>query len=263
MQTNFENVILCKSIFIVSPFTAFMSFCFLLCIAVQRYLKICRHCTLSLKILRMVLVFTFLFSIVFCSPFGVYYGINSYEKKDNIIGSRCYRLKNPNFHVSGLAYYIAFALIIFCVVLTLFILYGIIGWTILNHTRSNKPTHLPIYRVKNKTSNVNSTSDNQIISVEIEGKRTKRKSFSKAIETKKGEGPIEKSIKKKKQHVLKNQTIDRKSSAGTMYPRAKPTTKTKVYHNQSQKRNTRVKRNITFMFIEITHVSIIKQAIVR
>lgn len=93
IQTNFENVILCKSIFIVSSFSAFMSFCFLLCIAVQRYLKICRHCTLSLKIRRMVLVFTFLFSIVFCSPFGVYYGINSYEKNGNIIGSRCYRLK--------------------------------------------------------------------------------------------------------------------------------------------------------------------------
>lgn len=164
MQTNFENVILCKSIIIVSSFTAFMSFCLLLCIAVQRYLKICRHCTLSLKIRRMMLVFTFLFSIVFCSLFGVYYGINSYEKNGNIIGSRCYRLKNPDYHVTGLAYSIAFALTIFCVVLSIFILYGIIGWKILYHTRSNKRKLLPINEDTNKTSKVNTGSINQMIS---------------------------------------------------------------------------------------------------
>lgn len=75
----------------------------------------------------------------------------------------------------------------------------------------------------------------------------------------KGGGPIEMSMicKKEKQHILMSPTNHRKVSVETIYSQAKLTTQTKVYHNQSQKRNNRVKRNITFMFIVITLASII------
>ncbi|VDI71392.1 Hypothetical predicted protein [Mytilus galloprovincialis] len=256
MQTNFENVILCKCRYLFASFTASMSFCVLLCIGVQRYLKICRQCALSLKPRKMMIVFSILFSIGFCFPFGVNYGINKYEKNDNIIGNRCSRLKTADY-TSKQAFSIVFAVILFCVVLTLFILYGMIGFKILCHKRSNKPTHLPLYADKNKTSNVNTTSDNQIVA--IEGKSTNRESFSDAIEAKKGGGPNEMSmkLKNKKQHTLKSQANDCKASAETIYSQAKPTTQTKVDHNRSQKRNNRVKKNINFMFIVITLVSLI------
>ncbi|CAG2185948.1 unnamed protein product [Mytilus edulis] len=131
--------------------------------------------------------------MVICSPFGVNYGINKYEKNGNIVGKRWDLLKNPDFYISGLSFAIAFAVYVFFVVLSLFILYGMVGWKILNHIRVKKPT-LSFSSADKMEQLVNedtcntimgeTPSDNQMISDVKDGKRKHKDSSRITVEDK-------------------------------------------------------------------------------
>ncbi|VDI71391.1 Hypothetical predicted protein [Mytilus galloprovincialis] len=130
--------------------------------------------------------------MVICSPFGVNYGINKYGKNGNIVGKRCDRLRNPDFYISGLSFAIAFAVYVFFVVLALFILYGMVGWKILNLIRVKKPTLSSsadkMEQLENEdTCNTimgENTSDNQMISNVKDGKRKNKNSSRRTVEGK-------------------------------------------------------------------------------
>lgn len=137
-QIKFSHNILCKLTFCGLTVPASLSLWLLQCIAVQRYFKICRDHTLSLKVRRMMVVSICIISVILCFPYLILYGSNDFLVDGIKYGSRCGRLKEYAYYEAGFAYAILFGVLMILTVVALTFLYGKVGLKIFQHFKSDK-----------------------------------------------------------------------------------------------------------------------------
>ncbi|CAC5359707.1 CCKAR [Mytilus coruscus] len=135
MQITFTNTALCKFIYYIIGNTTYMSGFLLLCIAIQRYLKICRKRTLGIRWRRRLVLVAFLLSVACSIPLALKYGIVDFYSDGEIIGKRCGKLKLDS-KITGAAYGIACAVVIVFSASAFIILYGKISCFIFGHLRT-------------------------------------------------------------------------------------------------------------------------------
>ncbi|CAG2254309.1 unnamed protein product [Mytilus edulis] len=137
-QIKFSHNILCKLTFCGLTVPASLSLWLLQCIAVQRYFKICRDHTLSLKVRRIMVVSICIISVILCFPYLILYGSNDFLVDGIKYGSRCGRLKEYAYYEAGFAYAILFGVLMILTVVALTFLYGKVGLKIFQHFKSDK-----------------------------------------------------------------------------------------------------------------------------
>ncbi|CAC5359706.1 CCKAR [Mytilus coruscus] len=267
MQIKFSHNILCKLTFCCLTIPASLSLWLLQCIAVQRYFKICRDHTLSLKVRRIMVVSICIISVILCFPYLVLYGSNEFLKDGVKYGSRCGRLKDYDYYEAGFVYAILFGVLMILTVVALTFLYGKVGLKIFHHFRSDKckSTKPPKSTTTNSGSeeNTNTTiadknvvSDSQVnIDIESTENENNPGTMGKAENTsdvnyRKG-NPTE--MNSTNQHE-KTSNVCTDSSSGQ---KGGVIVSKEVKEDPFEKRNRRVKRNFSIMFIVITSVSLL------
>lgn len=149
-QENFTNVALCKIVYYFMGNTTYMSIFLLLCIAVQRYLKICRKRTLSLRCRRIMIFICLVCAVCFTIPLCLTYGIVHFKKNGHVITSHCSKLKYSN-KIFGALYGIVVSSFIFLVYLSFIFLYGKIGYAIYHHFKTHQFKHTHAHYPKDST----------------------------------------------------------------------------------------------------------------
>ncbi|XP_048776241.2 cholecystokinin receptor-like [Ostrea edulis] len=140
MQAEFNNMHLCKAWWFFAAFTTFTSGFFLVIIAVQRYLKVCRPLAkqMTLKWKRFALSLSLLVAFIHAVPMVHFYGSVPFpNEEEGIVGLRCSRLKTTN-ETGSLIFGGALVLITVACIVTLICLYSKIGYTILAHFKFSK-----------------------------------------------------------------------------------------------------------------------------
>lgn len=191
-QKNFTNEALCKVVYYFMGNSEYMSIFILLCIAIQRYLKICRKKTLRLRTRRIMVFICLLCAISFTIPLCLTYGIVHFEKNGKIISSHCNKLKYKN-HLVGAAYGIVVSAFIFFTYVVFIILYGKIGYAIYKHFKKQQLKRRSTIKTDKEQSNESSNKAEQLgglseSSVTDESKSDfvqRRRAYSN-VETKKG-----------------------------------------------------------------------------
>ncbi|CAC5395433.1 unnamed protein product [Mytilus coruscus] len=137
VQLNYANSINCKIAAVLKCNTAYTSIFLLMCIAIQRYLKICKHITLTLQLRWMTIILSFIFAMAVALPLAWAYDHFEFTSEGYLIGKRCSKIKY-DFPIKGAAYGIAFSTTSLFVLVSFLFLYGRIGCTIYGHLRTNK-----------------------------------------------------------------------------------------------------------------------------
>lgn len=174
-QKNFTNEALCKVVYYFMGNSEYMSIFLLLCIAIQRYLKICKKKTLSLKTRRVMVLLCLLCAISFTIPLCLTYGIVHLKSNGTIISSNCNKLKYEN-HLVGATYGIVVSAFIFSTYVSFIILYGKIGFAIYKHFK----------KLQNRNANNQSENEHSTLS----SKAGKNEGISETSQTEESESDI-------------------------------------------------------------------------
>ena len=142
MHLNYVNSLGCKMALVFITTAAFTSGFVLLCIAIQRYLKICKNKTIPLYLRRIMVVLSFLLAFSMAVPLAMTYDHIEFSSQGTVVGKRCGKIKYDS-DIDGAAYGIVYLSVDFLALITFLFLYGRIGCTIYGHFKRNK-------RVKNK-----------------------------------------------------------------------------------------------------------------
>ncbi|CAG2223209.1 CCKAR [Mytilus edulis] len=263
-QIKFSHNILCKLTFCGLTVPASLSLWLLQCIAVQRYFKICRDHTLSLKVRRIMVVSICIISVILCFPYLILYGSNDFLVDGIKYGSRCGRLKEYAYYEAGFAYAILFGVLMILTVVALTFLYGKVGLKIFQHFKSDKckKTQASNSTIPKSGSEENTdtpiedkdvVSDSQV-NIDIESRENENNlgTMCKAENTSERNGNLIEMNSKKQHKIVSNVCTD--SSSGQ---KAVAIVSNKVKEDHLEKRNRRVKRNFSIMFIIITSVSLL------
>ncbi|CAC5357728.1 unnamed protein product [Mytilus coruscus] len=108
MQLNYANSINCKIAAVLKCNTAYTSIFLLMCIAIQKYLKICKNITLTLQLRRMMIILSFIFAMAVALPLAWAYDHYEFTSEGYFIGKRCGKIKYDS-PIKGAAYGIAFS----------------------------------------------------------------------------------------------------------------------------------------------------------
>lgn len=153
IQLDFDDEILCKFMYYTIGNSTFNSVFVLLCIAVQRYMKICRNQSLKLKWRRIMLVTAIISAVSLSSPLAVMYGIVDYYRDGKYIGKRCGK------KLEGVTYGIVVSALTLTMFSSFLILYGRIGYTIRLHSKRLKQSRerkegkdLDLKHIENRSS---------------------------------------------------------------------------------------------------------------
>ncbi|CAG2245322.1 APLNR [Mytilus edulis] len=142
MHLNYKNSLGCKIALFFITTTAFTSVFVLMCIAVQRYLKICKNITISLYFRRAMVALSFLLAVSMAVPLAMTYDHIDFASEGIIVGKRCGKMEYDS-DIDGAAYGIVYLSVNFLILVSFIFLYGRIGCTIYGHFKRNN-------RVKNK-----------------------------------------------------------------------------------------------------------------
>ncbi|VDI49852.1 Hypothetical predicted protein [Mytilus galloprovincialis] len=263
-QIKFSHNILCKLTFCGLTVPASLSLWLLQCIAVQRYFKICRDHTFSLKVRRIMVVSICIISVILCFPYLVLYGSNDFLVDGIKYGSRCGRLKEYAYYEAGFAYAILFGVLMILTVVALTFLYGKVGLKIFHHFKSDKckstqPSNSTTPKSGSEENPDTHIEDKDVVSdsqvnIDIESTENENNlgTMCKAENASERNGNLIEMNSKKQHKIVSKVCTD--SSSGK---EAVAIVSNKVKEDPLEKRNRRVKRNFSIMFIIITSVSLL------
>lgn len=137
LHLNYTNSIYCKVAVFLICCTGATSIFLLMCIAIQRYLKICKNITLSLQRRRLMIICSFVFSIAMALPLSLTYDHIQFSSGEYTIGKRCGKIEYES-QLKGAAYGIAFSSMSLLILASFVFLYGRIGCTIYGHMKPYK-----------------------------------------------------------------------------------------------------------------------------
>ncbi|XP_052077940.1 octopressin receptor-like [Mytilus californianus] len=137
INMKYTGSIFCEVVQFLICNTQSMSIFLLMCIAVQRYFKICKKIKLSLQLRRMMIILSIIFSTAIALPLSWTSGPIVLTSEGYIIVEVCGRVKN-DFNLNAAAYGIAFSAILLLVLVAFVFLYGRIGCTIYSSLRPNR-----------------------------------------------------------------------------------------------------------------------------
>ncbi|XP_061164948.1 succinate receptor 1-like [Saccostrea echinata] len=135
MQATFYNNLACKTLQFLVPFFTLSSVLFLLIIAVNRYLKVCRPFgkQMTLKWKQFAMCLSLITALMFSLPMIYFFGIVPFPNiEEGIIGWRCSRSKSADKTLS-LTFGGFLLIAIITIIFSLVILYSKIGYTIFRH----------------------------------------------------------------------------------------------------------------------------------
>ncbi|VDI55857.1 Hypothetical predicted protein [Mytilus galloprovincialis] len=89
MDLNYKNSLGCKIALFFITTTAFTSVFVLMCIAVQRFLKICKNITIPLYFRRAMVALSFLLAVSMAVPLAMTYDHIDFASEGTIVGKRC------------------------------------------------------------------------------------------------------------------------------------------------------------------------------
>lgn len=156
MNENFTNVALCKSLLFILSVTAYTSILLLECIAIQRYLLICRTYNLRKKYRRVMVLCSCIGAACLATPFSVIYDINELYSDEILVGNRCGRSKE-RFKTFGTVYAILFGSLMIMTVSLLVVLYGKVGCVIYRQFSSKR------FKQHIEAPSTSDTADNAIV----------------------------------------------------------------------------------------------------
>ncbi|OWF50499.1 gastrin/cholecystokinin type B receptor-like [Mizuhopecten yessoensis] len=138
---TFTNGGACKAFWLFSLFTTGCSIFTLLVIAVHRYQKICRpfQAQMSLKRKKLSLIGCIAASILLSLPALVFYGTSPVKHPEhNIMGTRCANIRGPWSKAVAVAYKGVILLVCLGVLVSLIVLYSLIGRAVFKRIKLNK-----------------------------------------------------------------------------------------------------------------------------
>ena len=236
----------------------------LLCIAIQRYLKICRQQSLTLKRRRLMIVLSCIGALIIALPLPFSYEVMNFTHDGKVIGTRptkiIYKTK-----AATVSYGIAATVFVILVYIMFIVLYGKIGCTLYRHFQGMifKQTFIRLTKKIKRSAKV---TNEQQLENEVHFQAVNFSPKSEINQT--NYNVIDTSIIELKTNsvVPPCECITRSSiiTAGKRHNTTE-TLKTNrptsnvivVYPNALQKRNRKVKNKFTLMFVAITIVFLI------
>lgn len=158
-------------IFLVG-FISFMSILLLICIAVQRYMMVCRNTKIPLKWLRIMVTLSFGLAFSFALPLLFSFEIAEFTIENVLIGTR----PTNKHHQSQTLYGVVAVLFVIIVYLSLLILYGKICCKLYGHRPPSG-----ISRISSEYSNAESREE--IVKIDQRDSSSKRRKRYKRIKT--------------------------------------------------------------------------------
>lgn len=153
---KFENTIACKILRFVNYFASISSGGILIAIAVDRYRKICHPFKkqITLKLTKIIIVITCMFSACVSWPSFVFYGAHEVNVTSvpGVVGYDCTTTRDSSFKIYITIYNIILFIFFFVAITSIIVLYCLVGKRLINLKQ------FQFYAAKPKSSNTNNAS---------------------------------------------------------------------------------------------------------
>lgn len=246
-----------------------MSIQLLLCIALQRYLKICKQKTLCLKKRRIMVGLSCMFAVTFSLPLAFSYDIDNLSIEGKLIGTNPSKI-NFESKAGSIAYGVAASVFVIVLYSSFMFLYGKIGCTLYGHIKAqNIRRKIPRlskrirltgslkkskeYDVKAESvTNANKTCQEKMIKIQttlnsLDDRNDNGQNDTEQRDAESSDNKCEYDINISEPNCVSENKIQVMNS--------QPKMKTKNTHNDPRiKRNQQMKNKFTLMFMLITFV---------
>ncbi|CAG2245345.1 CCKAR [Mytilus edulis] len=135
MPVTLESELAWDLLLYINGCVSFMSIQLLLCIALQRYLKICKQKTLCLKKRRIMVGLSCIFAVTFALPLAFSYDIDDFAIEGKVIGKLPIKIRFES-NAACIANGVAASVFVICMYSSFMSLYGKVGCTLYGHIKA-------------------------------------------------------------------------------------------------------------------------------
>ncbi|CAC5374416.1 unnamed protein product [Mytilus coruscus] len=249
---------------------SFMSIQLLLCIALQRYLKICKQKTLCLKKRRIMVVLSCVFAVTFALPLAFSYDIDDFSIEGKVIGKHPSKIRFGS-KAGSIAYGVAASVFVIVMYSSFMFLYGRIGCTLYGHIKAQNIKRKIVrfskrirltgslkksneYNVKAESvTNAKKTSEEEMLKIKTTLKSHDERNNHGENDTERKDA--QRTDKRCEYDINISEPMYSVSENKKQVKNSQPQMKTKIANKDPRaKRNQRMKSKFTLMFMLITFV---------
>ncbi|CAC5395424.1 unnamed protein product [Mytilus coruscus] len=267
LQFTLTDDLVWDVLYFVNGIATFTTIHLLLCIAIQRYLKICRQQFLTLKRRRSMIVLSCIFALMLALPLPFSYEVMNFTHDGKVIGTRPTKIRYKT-KAATVSYGIAASLFVILVYITFIVLYGKIGCTLYRHFQEMTFKQTFIRLSKKIRLSANEYNEQHVekkflfqavhFSPESEINQTDHNIIDASINKHKTNSAV---LLETPNECITQSNIPTAGKIDNITETLKTNSPTSnavvVYRNALQKRNRKVKNKFTLMYLAITIVFLI------